>query len=144
MPGTEDKGEEGGGSVVGLAVVAALAAAVVAFAPFGGALAARQALVGAADAAALAAADTASGRVSGDPCGAAAAVAGALGVIVAGCTVDGGGVAVVTVSTTILGIPLAAEARAGPPPHPESRGSERGRPGRAESGQEETTASTYR
>lgn len=127
--------------MVGLAVVAALAAAVVAFAPFGGALAARQVLVGAADAAALAAADTASGRVSGDPCGAAAAIAEALRVTLAECSLGGGGVAEVTVSTTILGFPLTAEARAGPPPHPQSGGSERGAT-RAGGAQEETTAST--
>ncbi|GLK15560.1 hypothetical protein GCM10017602_00420 [Herbiconiux flava] len=110
------RGENGGGSVVGLAVVAALAAAVVAFAPFGTALAARQVLLGAADAAALAAADTASGRVGGDPCSAAAAVAAALALELTDCVVGAGGVAEVTVATTVLAFPISASARAGPPP----------------------------
>jgi secretion/DNA translocation related TadE-like protein len=151
LPGCVSR-EDGGGSVVGLAIVAALAAAVVAFAPFGGALAARQVLLGAADAAALAAADTASGRVSGDPCSAAASVAGALAVELTECAVGAGGVAEVTVATTVLDFPITATARAGPPPeqtHERERERER-KPepctGAASPGatQEETTASTYR
>ncbi|MGD8194273.1 Rv3654c family TadE-like protein [Herbiconiux sp. P18] len=113
--------EDGGGSVLGVALVLAMCAAVVGFAPFGAALAAHQRLQGAADAAALAAADTSSGRLPGVPCEAAEAVAAALAVDLGSCEVAGDGTVTVTVSTSIAGLGVSAQARAGPPaPHAEA------------------------
>ncbi|MCS5716723.1 pilus assembly protein TadG-related protein [Herbiconiux sp. CPCC 205763] len=108
-------GESGSGGITGLAVIGVLCALLVAIAPIGGALSARQHLQGAADAAALAAADTASGRVAGSPCDAASGLAGALGVSLSDCGVDPSGRATVRVSATVLGVSIDASARAGPP-----------------------------
>ncbi|WP_382307650.1 Rv3654c family TadE-like protein [Herbiconiux sp. UC225_62] len=107
--------ERGSGGIAGVAVIGVLCALLLAMAPIGGALSARQQLQGAADAAALAAADTASGRVAGSPCAAAASLAEALGASLATCAVDPRGVATVGVATTVLGIGIGASARAGPP-----------------------------
>ena len=119
----DEDGEAGGGSVLALAVVVALCGAVLAFAPFGAALAAHQALQGAADAAALAAADTSSGRMPGVPCEAAQAVAAAMRVDIAGCAVSADGSATVTVTTVIAGIPVSARSRAGQPERQETTAS---------------------
>ncbi|MGA1835679.1 Rv3654c family TadE-like protein [Herbiconiux sp. 11R-BC] len=109
-------GEEGSGSVAGVGVLLAVCAVLLALAPLGAAVAARQRLVGAADSAALAAADASSGRRPDSPCGIAAAVAAADGAHLTACAVDPAGVAAVTVSTTVVGWPITAAARAGPPP----------------------------
>ncbi|MFB2599418.1 Rv3654c family TadE-like protein [Herbiconiux sp. P17] len=108
-------GEGGSGGITGVALIGALCALLVAIAPIGGALAARQQLQGAADAAALAAADTASGRVAGAPCEVAGSLTSALDVSLAACAVDPRGLATVRVAATVLGISIAASARAGPP-----------------------------
>jgi hypothetical protein len=92
------------------------AAVLCAVVPLGAALADVETLRGAADASALAAADTASGRVSGIPCDRAGALVHRFGVEMSSCTVSAQGVAGITVATTILGFPVAASARAGPPP----------------------------
>jgi secretion/DNA translocation related TadE-like protein len=82
--------------------------------PLGAALVEKRAIAGAADAAALAAADVASGLVPGVPCEAAARQAGAGGGVLASCELDGT-VVTVTVSSTVLGVPFAVRATAGPP-----------------------------
>ncbi len=106
--------DEGSGGVLALAVVGLLAVLALAVVGTGVALAARPRVVAAADASALAAADTALGILPGVPCESAQEVAAAHGARVAACTVDGV-VATVEVSATILGVPVAVRARAGPP-----------------------------
>lgn len=107
--------ERGSGAVLGVGVLALVAALVLAALPLGRILAARQTLIGAADAAALAAADIASGRMPGVPCEAAAAIAGRLDVALEECVLEGD-VARVVVAAEVGGLPLRASARAGPPP----------------------------
>ncbi|GAB2519107.1 Rv3654c family TadE-like protein [Paramicrobacterium agarici] len=106
--------ERGAASVLAIALVAATLIAVGILAPLCSVYAARQAVAGAADAAALAAADTASGLVAGVPCEAARRAADLNGAALDDCSVEGL-VALVRVSTTVLGLPVAASARAGPP-----------------------------
>jgi secretion/DNA translocation related TadE-like protein len=108
-------GESGSGGVLGVAVIGVLCTLLVAIAPIGGALAARQRLQGAADSAALAAADTASGRVAGSPCDAASALAAIAGASLTFCETDEHGTVSVRVSATVLGVSIDASARAGPP-----------------------------
>lgn len=107
--------DDGSGSIAGAAAVVFVAAVLCAVVPLGAALAEVETLRGAADASALAAADTASGRVPGVACEQAVAIVHRLGVEMVSCTVSDQGVADVTVTTTILGIPVGAVARAGPP-----------------------------
>jgi secretion/DNA translocation related TadE-like protein len=107
--------DDGAGAVLALAIVCATIACALAALSFGSALAARQRLVAAADAGALAAADTLLGVVAGDPCARAAEVAAAHRVTLTVCDVD----AVQTrvqVGASVLGVPISAESRAGPPP----------------------------
>jgi secretion/DNA translocation related TadE-like protein len=82
--------------------------------PLGAALVEKRALAAAADAAALAAADVASGLAPGIPCEAAARLAAAGGGTLSGCEVDGA-IVTVAVSSSVLGIPFAVRATAGPP-----------------------------
>jgi secretion/DNA translocation related TadE-like protein len=107
-------GDRGAGSVLAVAIVAAIAVSAVAALGLAAGLAARQRVEGAADAAALAAADTAAGLAPGDPCDVARRVAGANGAAVVSCTADGL-VLTVGVSGAFAGIPLTARATAGPP-----------------------------
>lgn len=107
--------EGGAASVLAVGLVAATLIAAGLLAPLCAAFAARQAAAGAADAAALAAADTASGLVPGVPCEAAMRAAELNGASLDECTVEGL-IARVTVSTTVLSLPITASARAGPPP----------------------------
>ncbi|MEY9951265.1 Rv3654c family TadE-like protein [Leifsonia sp. EB34] len=106
--------ERGAGSVLALVVVAVTVALTAAAIGVTGAWGARQKAAVAADATALAAADAAVGRMGGEPCGRAEAVAHANGAAVAGCVVSG---VVVTVEVVVpyLGWKAAAGARAGPP-----------------------------
>jgi secretion/DNA translocation related TadE-like protein len=103
------------GSVVIVGLAVGLVAITVPAVTAAGALAARQGVTGAADAAALAAADVAVGILPGLPCEAAAEVARANGAALGGCAADGL-IVTVTVSRTLLGIPVTATATAGPPP----------------------------
>lgn len=104
----------GAGSVTVVGIAAAIALAAMLVIAVGGALVLRQRVAGAADAAALAAADTASGRLPGVPCVAAAEVAAANGAELDGCLVEG---LVVTVQAgAVFGaLPVTATATAGPP-----------------------------
>ncbi|SEB95384.1 helicase/secretion neighborhood TadE-like protein [Paramicrobacterium humi] len=109
------KKECGAASVLAIGLVAALLVVTAVLAPLCAAIAARQQMAGAADAAALGAADTASGRVPGVPCEVARRAALANGAALEACDVAGL-VVTVTVSTRVLVFPVAASARAGPPP----------------------------
>jgi len=113
--------EHGSGSVLALAVVAAMLVLAGVVLPAVAALATRQLAANAADAAALATADTASGLVPGIPCENAQNAARMNGTSIVTCSVGGsassaGLEATVTVERTVMGIPVTATARAGPPP----------------------------
>jgi secretion/DNA translocation related TadE-like protein len=107
-------GDRGSGSVLGIAVLAAVVGITLVVLPLYGAFAARQAVSGAADAAALAAADTRAGVVSGYPCELAQAIAELNATRLVNCELDGL-VATVAVSRMILGIDVVVFATAGPP-----------------------------
>jgi secretion/DNA translocation related TadE-like protein len=106
--------ERGSGSILALAVLAAMLALCSLLLPLVGVLSAKQRMSAAADAAALAAADVTVGLAPGVPCAAADRVAAANGAMLAGCEVDGL-VVTVAVKATILGLPIEASATAGPP-----------------------------
>ena len=110
-------GADGSGSVLGIALVAAMLCVLFAALPLYRGMSVRQANIDAADAAALAGADVAVGIIPGIPCEVAATVAAANGAKLASCALDG---VVVTVSTkrSFLGLPLIAVATAGPPGSP--------------------------
>ena len=108
-------GDRGAGSILAVAVLGAIVAALILLVPLGRALVLRSTVVGAADAAALAAADVARGLVPGTPCAVAASVAHANGALLERCGVDGV-IVTVRVSDSLLGFPIAATATAGPPP----------------------------
>jgi secretion/DNA translocation related TadE-like protein len=107
--------DEGSGSVMALGLVAATTAVVLAVLVLAAGLAARQSVIGTADAAALAAADTASGAVPGDPCERAEHIAGAAGARLRSCRIDGL-IVTVDVSGTFAGVTIRARSAAGPPP----------------------------
>jgi secretion/DNA translocation related TadE-like protein len=98
------------GTVVGLALVAATLALTGSTLSVCAGVVAEAAAAGAADAAALAAADSASGRMPGSPCAAAARLASANGAELADCVVDGG-----TVTVRVARGQASATATAGPP-----------------------------
>jgi secretion/DNA translocation related TadE-like protein len=103
----------------GSATVAGAIAGVVGLSVALGAVAAAsvhaQRVASAADAAALAAADTVSGAVTGIPCARAEEVAATAGARVEDCAIDGL-IVTVRVSAPFGAWPVAAAARAGPPP----------------------------
>ena len=116
-------GERGAGSVLGVAIVAALISLTALLVPLYLVFATKQALAGAADAAALAAADVRVGFVAGEPCAVAARVAAANGGDLTACQVDGL-VVTVTVSGSVSGFAIGVSATAGPPPISGSKGVE--------------------
>lgn len=103
------------GSILTVGIVAGTSVLLAGLVVAGAAAAEGQRIAGVADAAALAAADAASGAVTGDPCGRAAEVADAQRAVVVACELDEL-VATVTVGSTFATRPVAARARAGPPP----------------------------
>jgi len=103
------------GTTFAAGIVAGCATLMIGLAAGSAAAVSSQRLAGAADAAALAAADTASGAVSGDPCGRAGEIAAASGASLEACAVDGL-IATVTVSGPFGALAVTASARAGPPP----------------------------
>lgn len=111
-------GDRGAASVVAVGMIGALTALTALTVPLYSALALKQSVSAAADAAALAAADVAVGRAPGFPCEVATRVAAANGASVTACSVDGL-IATVTVERTLLGVPVAATATAGPPGEPD-------------------------
>ena len=106
--------ERGSGSVLAVAVVAAVLMLFSLVLPISTVLAAQQRVAGAADAAALAAADVAVGIRSGSPCPVAATVAAANASRLDGCLIDGT-TATVRVTATVLGFAVSARATAGRP-----------------------------
>lgn len=106
--------DRGSGTVLTIAVLAAILAVVGMIVPISLALAVKQRVAGAADAAALAAADTASGIASGYPCDSASQAARLNGAELSRCDVTGL-VATVTARTGYLGFEISVAARAGPP-----------------------------
>ncbi len=107
--------DEGAGSVLVLAVAATALLLVGMLVPLYMALAAKRAVAGAADAAALAAADALAGAVPGFPCEQAEQVTALNGASLTACDVAGSDVIVVAAGE-VLGLPIQAVARAGPPP----------------------------
>jgi secretion/DNA translocation related TadE-like protein len=105
--------DRGSGSILALAVFAAMLTLCSLLLPLVGVLSARQRLSGAADAAALAAAAVTVGLAPGVPCAEAGRVAAANGATLTGCELDGSVVTVV-VKAAILGLPIEASATAGP------------------------------
>ncbi|MES2092756.1 MAG: Rv3654c family TadE-like protein [Actinomycetota bacterium] len=106
--------EQGSGSILAVAVVAAVLMLFSLLIPVATVLPAQQRAAGAADAAALAAADVAVGIRAGNPCAVAATVAAANATSLDGCVVDGT-TATVRVATSALGFAVSARATAGRP-----------------------------
>lgn len=106
--------DRGSGSILAVAIVAAMFGVLAVSTPLYAVLTVKQAATGAADAAALAAATVAAGIVPGVPCAAAASLAAANGAILTRCEPDGA-VVTVRVGIRILGFDVPAAATAGPP-----------------------------
>ncbi|GAB3605318.1 hypothetical protein GCM10027413_07270 [Conyzicola nivalis] len=106
--------ERGAGSVLAVAIIAAVLCLTVMLVPLYSVFAKKQSLAGAADAAALAAADVRVGLEPGEPCAVAARVASANGGRLASCHVDGL-VVTVRVTATVAGFAVGVAATAGPP-----------------------------
>jgi len=107
-------GDSGSGSILVVAIVAAMLCLTAMAVPLYTVLAGKRVVSGAADAAALAAADVAVGRAPGIPCELAARVAEANGSELHACRADGL-VVTVRVGIAIAGFTVAATATAGPP-----------------------------
>ena len=105
---------DGSGSLLGLAVIGAIAGMLALTVPLYWGLVVRGSTESAADAAALAAADVAVGIAPGIPCRIAASVATANGAALEACEVDGR-VVTVRVNAQFLGFTLVSTATAGPP-----------------------------
>ncbi|AZC14559.1 MULTISPECIES: Rv3654c family TadE-like protein [unclassified Microbacterium] len=105
------------GTSIAVGVVGVTAALAVGLLAVGGAAVQAQRVAGAADAAALAAADAASGVLSGVPCERAEQLAATIGAELVRCELDDL-IATVTVEGRVLGLPVSASARAGPPAFP--------------------------
>ncbi|WJL96219.1 helicase [Microbacterium sp. ET2] len=105
------------GTSLAVGVVGMTAALAVGLVAVGGAAVQAQRVAGVADAAALAAADAASGVLAGAPCERAAQMAATIGGELTRCELDDL-VATVSVEGRVLGLPVSASARAGPPVFP--------------------------
>lgn len=112
--GTGTGHERGAGSVLVLAIVAACVTVSLLVIPIYRGAVTKRLVANAADAAALAAADVAIGIVPGVPCEAAYTAAALNGARLSECVLSGA-VATVTAESTVLGAPVRARARAGPP-----------------------------
>jgi secretion/DNA translocation related TadE-like protein len=108
------RSQDGAGSVLGVALVAATVSLVLAVAPLCLVLVARTSVSSAADASALAAADARVGLSTGFPCEVAGRLAHSNRVSLTSCNLDGFD-ATVTVSRSVLGFDVVATATAGPP-----------------------------
>ena len=108
------RGDDGAGTVLALAIVAATTIATIAVLGVAAAVAVRHRAATTADAAALAAADVLLGAAAGEPCARAAQVVSENGFDLFACHVEGAE-AVVAVRTEVLGVPVEVRARAGPP-----------------------------
>jgi len=108
--------ETGSGSIIAVALLAAILALATLALSLSLALATKQMVAAAADAAAIAAADARAGAVGGSPCDRALQVATAAGVQLVRCSSDGF-VMTVRMERRILGIAVAVTSTAGPPGH---------------------------
>ena len=106
--------ERGSGSILAVAIVAAVLMLFSLVLPVATVLSAQQRVAGAADASALAAADIAVGIRAGSPCPIAATVTAANNARLDGCLVDGT-TATVRVTASVLGFEVSARATAGRP-----------------------------
>lgn len=106
--------DEGSGTILGVAIIAATMLATGLVVTTFSVLALQQSVHNAADAAALAAADTASGAIAGYPCAAAEQTATLNGAMVTSCAVDGL-IADISVERATGPFMLRSRARAGPP-----------------------------
>lgn len=106
--------QRGSGTVLMLALCAAVIAFAVAVSAALGLVVTRQRANGAADAAALAGADVASGARPGAVCVVAAGIAQSNGAVLGECTVEGETVTVAA-SVTWMGVVVVGRAKAGPP-----------------------------
>lgn len=111
---TRPGADRGSGSILAVAIIAAMLALVAMSVPLYVVLSAKQRAAAAADAAALAGSSVALGIVPGQPCEAAASVARANAAALVGCGVDGA-IVTVRVSIAALGFEVAGRATAGPP-----------------------------
>ena len=111
------RADEGSGSVLVLSIAAALVLITGLLVPLYMGLTVKRTVAGAADAAALAAADALSGAVPGFPCAVAGQVAALNGASIASCRLDGPDV-ILEARRELLGFPIRAAARAGPPREP--------------------------
>lgn len=107
-------GERGSGSILAVAVLAAVLGLTAAILPLGMVLTAKRQVANSADAAALAAADVAVGLAPGEPCAVARRVAEANGVVLASCVLDGVDATVQT-RVELNGFVISARATAGTP-----------------------------
>ena len=107
------KDDRGAGSVLALVLVGAVLGVAGLLLTLAWALGLKHSLQTTAESGALAAADTASGAVAGYPCDVAAEAAQLGNVHLDSCALDGL-IATVTVSRSIFGVEVIAEARAGP------------------------------
>ncbi|WP_322411618.1 Rv3654c family TadE-like protein [Microbacterium invictum] len=103
------------GSALTVGVVGVTAVLAMGLLAVGGAAVQAQRVAGAADAAALAAADAASGAITGAPCERAAQMAATVGAELTRCALDDL-IATITLERLVVGFPVSASARAGPPP----------------------------
>ena len=118
---TVSENEQGAGSVLVLGVVAACVTVSLLVIPIYRGAVTKRLVANAADAAALAAADVAIGIVPGVPCEAASTAAVLNGARLSECVLSGA-VATVTAESSVLGVPVRARARAGPPGTPAGSG----------------------
>jgi secretion/DNA translocation related TadE-like protein len=107
-------GDRGSGSILAVAIIAAVLALSFSLVPLYGVYLAKRQVAGAADAAALAAADVAIGLAPGNPCPTAARVARANHVALRACRLEGV-IVTVRVSASVLGFTVPVIATAGPP-----------------------------
>lgn len=113
--GAARHGERGSGSVLAVAILAAVLMVFSLLLPVIAVVSVQQRAAGAADAAALAAADVAVGIRSGSPCLVAAVVAVANTTRLERCLLDES-TATVRVTGSVLGFEVSARATAGRPP----------------------------
>lgn len=106
--------EAGAGSVLAIAVIAAVISLSAALIPLYTVYCAKASVATAADAAALAAADARVGAATGFPCDRAAEVAAANGATMVACGADGL-ILTVSVERFVLGFRVQSTATAGPP-----------------------------
>ena len=106
--------ERGAGSILAVALVAAVLATGTLLLPLYTVLSARTRTAAAADAAALAAADIAVGILPGIPCAAAAKVATVNGASLTDCQLDGV-IVTVRVQLHVFGFGVESASTAGPP-----------------------------